>query len=867
MTPELLRMLRDELRRQLGVIAPRLPPRGGPGSAGPDRSLSAAVSSLRSAASVIGPGPLDEATGALEGCLSPAESGAAVLDAAEVEALHRVIAALERLAAAEDLGTALRERGKEIRQLAATLAGLREAKGQHPGPAAGRVDGTLELFRLECEIHTATLGDGLLLLERQPQSMDVIERLMRAAHSLKGAARVVGLDAPVKLAHAMEDYLVRAQRGEVPIDGGGIDALLAGTDALARAGQAPGTDAERLLALAERVRRLGAAKVDAIEAAPTMEVARALEPSAGEPAPAGEEDRVLRVKASHVTKLVGLAGESLVEARRLQPFASVQHRLRVRQASLSDLVNDIHQALGAPPGDDPIGVRIAELRARVLECRELLSSWVEQFEEHTSLSEDLTLRLYQEASASRMRPFADSLQPFPRMIRDLARKLGKGVDLRVSGEGLAVDRDVSEALEAPLTHLLRNAVDHGIEAPGERRARGKPERGTITVDVQSRTGMVAITIADDGRGLDAGSIRARAVKLGLVREEDAARLSTEDVYELLFAPGFSTAESVTELSGRGVGLDVVLSTLSGLGGSAHVTSEPGAGTTFHLAVASSRQVIRAVVVRIGGEPYAFPLGRIDRLVRVPIDEARVVEDRQYVLVDDRSVALVPTAHVLELGGRAEAGDVLHLIVVSDRSHRFGLLVDGFMGEHDLVVRRLDPRLGRVSDISAAATLADGAPVLIVDVDDLIRSILRLGSVARIEKVSGRAAGPRRKRVLVVDDSITVRELERQLLANRGFDVEVAVDGVSAWGLVRDTPFDLVITDVDMPRMDGVALTRSIKQDPRLRDVPVIMVSYRDSPGDRARGLEAKADFYIAKSEFQDEALLQAVADLVGDAVA
>jgi two-component system sensor histidine kinase and response regulator WspE len=307
-----------------------------------------------------------------------------------------------------------------------------------------------------------------------------------------------------------------------------------------------------------------------------------------------------------------------------------------------------------------------------------------------------------------------------------------------------------------------------------------------------------------------------------------------------------------------------------VGGAVHVTTTPGAGTQFHLRVPVSRSVLRSLIVVIAGEPHALPLSRVDRLLRVAQAEIRLVEDRPYIVVDERNVALVAAAQILELDGAAPAGESLAVVVVADRGQRIGFVVDDFLGEQDLVVKPLDARLGRVADISAAAILADGAPVLIVDVEDLVRSVLRTRQQQRSAQLAATgeaaAAPPRRRRILVVDDSITVRELERDLLSAQGYEVVTAVDGLAGWDAVRESDFDLVITDVDMPRLDGIALTRSIKQDPKLREVPVIIMSYRGTLEDRQRGLAAAADLYVAKADYDDLGLLQAVVDLIGPAL-
>jgi two-component system sensor histidine kinase and response regulator WspE len=280
-------------------------------------------------------------------------------------------------------------------------------------------------------------------------------------------------------------------------------------------------------------------------------------------------------------------------------------------------------------------------------------------------------------------------------------------------------------------------------------------------------------------------------------------------------------------------------------------------------------VIRALLVRISGEPYAFPLNRIDRILVLPRDEVGVLEGRQHFLLDGQTIGLVEASQVLELPPAEYKSDSLYIVVASDRSHRFGVVVEQFLGERDLEVRALDPRLGKIADINSASVLEDGWPVLIIDVEDLVHSVDNLLGGRRLRKLSGTAAlGTRRgpKRVLVVDDSITVRELERQLLENRGYVVDIAVDGVDGWNAVRNGSYDLVVSDVDMPRMDGIQFVGLIKQDAKLKSMPVIIVSYKDREEDRVRGLDAGADAYLTKSSFHDRRFLDTVADLVGEAL-
>lgn len=598
--------------------------------------------------------------------------------------------------------------------------------------------------------------------------------------------------------------------------------------------------------------------------------------------PEDTEVRVVRVTAKNLTRLMGLAGESLVEARWLQPFAQSLLNLKREQDRLTDVIDELAKSL-SPEDAAASHTLIRELRQKLSQNRDMLGNRIEEFESHARRSDDLNSRLYNEVIASRMRPMSDGVQGYPRMIRDISRQLGKSVNFEIIGETTPVDRDILEKLDAPLNHILRNALDHGIETPAERLAAGKRETANLRLEARHSAGMFAITISDDGRGIDLDRLRAKIVDRKLSSAEMVSRMTDAELYEFLFLPGFSTRGEVTELSGRGVGLDVVHTMATSVGGTVRVQSQLGRGTSFHLNLPITLSVIRAVLVDVAGEPYAFPLNRIDRLLRVTTDTIGSVEQRQFLRVDGKNVGVVLGTQILRMTKRPTASlpgtetatisttppacAELFVVLFSNHADQYGLLVDGFLGEQDLVVRPLDHRLGKVPNVSAAAVLGDGSPALIIDVDDVRRAIERLLETSKLERTdeSNRRQGEgRKKRVLVVDDSITVREVERQLLSSRGYEVTVAVDGADGWNIVRDGDFDLVISDVDMPNMNGIELTKKIKEDSRLQRLPVVIVSYKDSEEDRMKGLDAGANYYLTKSGFHDESLIEAVYTLIGD---
>jgi two-component system, chemotaxis family, sensor histidine kinase and response regulator WspE len=753
----------------------------------------------------------------------------------------------------------------------------------------------MDLFQEEVRAHAATLNQGLVDWEKTPANRDKIEPLMRAAHSIKGAARIVGIDAAVQLAHAMEDVFVAGQEARLTIGPADVDLLLRGTDILAELSNVKEADVEewsarqrpQIDALREQLRRIMAGQPGPAQQAPAEPKSKPAPappvpspsppaPSAAPAGPAGAEadkppapaaEAVVRVTAQSLSRLMGLAGESLVQARWLELFAAALLRLKKHQDHLATALATLDQCLSGAGQQERAAALLADARQESGRCREVLAERLRDFQDHAAQAEDLNTRLYREVIASRMRPFADGAGAFPRLVRDMARSLGKLVTLEIEGGTTEVDRDILDKLEAPLNHLLRNSVDHGIEMPDQREAAGKPETGVVRIRAGHRAGTLAITIADDGAGIDVQRLREKVIEKRLAAADMVAAMNEAELLEFLFLPGFSTAGAVTEYSGRGVGLDVVQNMVRKVGGSVRISTRRGQGTSFHLQLPITLSVLRAVLVDIAGEPYAFPHNRIDRLIRINRSQIRSLEHRQFVTVDDHNVGLVLAAQLLDLPADPPAAEELPVILLSDVTGHYGLIVESFRGEQDLVVRPLDSRLGKVRNISAAAILDDGSPVLIADVEDLIRSMDQFIQGNRLRRCDQdeNPADARRKRILVVDDSITVREVERQLLRNHGYEVMVAVDGQEGWNLVRAEHFDLVISDVDMPRMNGLELVQTIRGEPALREIPIIIVSYKEREEDRLRGLEVGASYYLTKSSFHDNTFLQAVTDLIGEA--
>lgn len=763
----------------------------------------------------------------------------------------------------------------------------------------------LDLFRTELENHSRLLEAGLVGAEADPNP-EKIEPLMRAAHSIKGAARILGLPAAVTLAHAMEDILSAVQHGKLSLIKFHVDLLLQGNDFFQSLSKAQAVDIPQLLEEQQKLIEDMALSIRASLNTSVMngqpqkdvvginkELSRDLsevlphvivktkesdsskleEQQFTEKAKAKlkhsnirrTDEAQVRVKSESMDRLMGLAGELLIQSQTAGSFNSsilklkkqaedirMQWRgfLETQQDSVSRWDNSNNTAL--------MSERIDVLQKNIAEQ-------MVAFEGYSRRLERLTHRLYAEAVGSRMVPFADGLHGFSRMVRDLAQELDKKVNFQILGNGTPVDRDILEKLEAPLSHLLRNSVDHGLESVQERTINGKDETGTIILEARHVAGMLNISLTDDGRGLDPEAIRQKVIEKNLANQKMAAALTKAELFEFLFLPGFSTINKVTEISGRGVGLNVVFSMAQEVGGLVRIESEQGKRTSFILQLPLTLSVLRTLIVEVDGEPYALPLSRIDRLLSVPLESLKMLENRQFCSIDGEPIGIVSSRQLFQISPAKNNEGIIHIVVISDRVNRYGLAFDCFRGEETVVVRPLDTRLGKPPNIQAAAVLQNGVPALILDVDDLVRSIHNLLDQGKLNKMGpDKVSEKAQKNILVVDDSLTVREVERKLLEREGYYVNTAVDGMDGWNALQASTFDLVVSDIDMPRMNGIELVKKIKEHLQLKFLPVMIVSYKDSEEDRLRGLEAGANYYLTKSSFHDKTLINAVKDLIGN---
>ena len=720
-----------------------------------------------------------------------------------------------------------------------------------------RADRLLATFLDELDERVRDLERNLLAYERESDPQDRARRvteLFRAVHSLKGAAHAVGLTPLAALCHELESRLAGSRDGGGDLSAELVGVLLAAADALAEAGRAlrAGRDLDTA--------RLAAVLGPPARIAPAVDLGRA---SAGPEASPGSTGWVapgpevaVRVEAGTLDAILARSGEASVERRKLAAHVAALEDLR---AFVTDWQaewrtqrrerGDAREAVGAIAGR--VGERLSAAATLVDDRASAAAEAVRDLDRVTAALDDLLRGV-------RMQPFAEACAGLERVVRDLALAQGKEARLEISGGEVALDRGVIAQMRDPLRHLVRNAVDHGVEAPPARLAAGKAAAATVRVGARIEGDRVVIVVSDDGAGFSDAAIRSRAAEGGLPAPRDRDELA-----RLVLTPGFSTRETVTAVSGRGIGLDVVRAAVEALRGTVELSWEPGRGSRCELRVPVSLATTEVVLVRASGALFALPAGDVRRIERVSPSAVRSLEGRPTLVRDgERPVPLVSLAGVLglpvpELGDR----ELLRVVRLDAVAGEIALVVDETIAQREVVATNLGRRLRDLPLVSGAAVLETGEVAVLLKSAALARAAV--GAAAPSEATVRRTgAAPARRRVLVVDDSATTRSLVRSILEAAGYEVAVAADGAEAWAKLQEGRPDLVVSDVDMPRMDGFTLCEAVRRSPRTRDLPFVLVTALGSDADRARGMEVGADAYVVKAQFDQGTLLETLARLV-----
>lgn len=734
-------------------------------------------------------------------------------------------------------------------------------------------------FRIEAEEHLQIISTGLDGLEQTPDRaahQELIELAFRAAHSLKGAARSVNLPEIEGICQSIESVFAALKKHALSVSKELLVLLYQSVETLKQIifsenfAAPTGTNSPSVL-----TRRLeSAAQGKLAQNLPAPPPSPEVLPVTGN-LPRGD---TIRVATARLDALLLQAEEMLAiklisghRATQLRDLLNLSGQWDKDWSRVGPDVRQVRKLLEDSNGQSQIDPGVVDLKS-VLDfldqnqrfisaMKDQLSKIATESEQDYRAASGMVDSLLNDVKQAVMFPFSTAVEGLPNLVRSLAEAEGKEAELVIHGKHIEIDRRILEGLKDPLIHLIRNSIDHGLERPGERERQQKPARGTITINVsQHSSAQIEVLISDDGRGISTAKVREAVVRLGLITRADAERLNETDILSFVFHSGLSTSQTITDLSGRGLGLAILQDRIEKLGGSVSVETECGRGTTFRLLLPLTIATFRAVLIKAAGQLFALPTNNIDRVVRINASAIKTVENKETICLNERVLPLVYLSDILSTP-RRDSSEQISAIVLSAGGHRIAFKVDEILGEQEILVKNLGKQLARVRNIAGATILGTGQVVPILNVRDLLKSALRpaaaIASSARTPKDKTEA-----KAILLAEDSITARALLRGILESAGYAVQTAIDGVDAFTKLKTEAFDLLVSDVEMPRMSGFDLATRVRADRELSDLPVILVTALASREDRERGVEVGANAYIVKSSFDQSNLLEVIERLI-----
>ncbi|MDP8297032.1 MAG: response regulator [Candidatus Orphnella occulta] len=716
----------------------------------------------------------------------------------------------------------------------------------------------IERFRAETKEHIEKLNLGLLGLEKSPKDEELLNFMMREAHTIKGSAIMMGFKRIAELSHTMESGLEKALKGDINLKKVHFDALFAALDLIEPllddkvTWQAKGIERPYVESICRQTEDAFSGKIDKIAGEVSAEDDNSLSDESGKVASQDEIESGLK-KGSSGDKIVAdhvvVTEDSIrVSTDRLDKIVNLSGELLISKIRLNEVVNNIKSKIKASG-----------------EYSSILSQVAGDISSVNENIDFLTTNMQQEVIQVRMVPVSYLFNTFPRAMRDLARKKGKDINFFVKGEDTQLDKVIIDDMRDPIMHLLRNALDHGLEAPEVRIKNGKPAEGNIFLSAYQEGSHVAIEVTDDGKGIDIESIKHQAVKKGLVSQERIDSMVDEQIYQLIFIPGFSTREDVSETSGRGVGLDVVRESVSKLKGMVDLKTKKGEETSFILKVPLTLAITESLLVAAGSDLFSMPIDSVVETIRISSENIKKVETKDAITVRGH---IIPLVRLNDIFGLPTKGIVekrfLPVVVVQSAEKRVGILVEELMGRQEIIAKAIGDPLKNIANITGATILGSGKVILILDIPSIIESAegMIIKRSQRSESVI-KTTGKKRKTILLAEDVLSTAMLQKNILESVGYSVVIAHDGKEALDKASQETFDLVITDVLMPRMDGFELVETLRKNKMYKDAPIIIVTSRQSDQDKRRGLEAGADAYILKSEFTSEGLLNTLERLMG----
>ena len=758
----------------------------------------------------------------------------------------------------------------------------------------------MEDFLIEAFELIEQIDHDLVELEANPEDLELLNRIFRVAHTVKGSSSFLNFDVLTELTHHMEDVLNKARKGELKITPDIMDVVLEsvdmmkgllesirdnGSDAAAgidiknicvrltqiSEGEAPSAAAEAPAAPAPEPVKEPEPVAPAEEAAPEVSdaelsklsdseveaeierllkvrkaedqarraskgiapkspeeiapAASAASAPASKPAPSRERDADKKVPAASSNSAVAQEQTIRVEVKRLDHLMNLIGELVLGKNRLLKIYDDVEERYE--------GEKFLEELNQVVSSLSLVTT-------------DIQLAVMK----TRMLPIAKVFNKFPRMIRDLSRELGKQIDLEISGEETELDKSIVEEIGDPLVHIIRNSCDHGIEDPETRKAMGKPEKGLVQLKAYNEGNHIVVEIVDDGKGLDADMLKAKSIEKGIITEREADAMSEKEAFGLIFKPGFSTAAKVTNVSGRGVGMDVVKTNIEKLNGIIDIESEVGKGTVMKLKIPLTLAIIQSLLVGTQEEFYAIPLASVLETVRVPIDDIYTIDGKNVLRLRDEVLSLVRLSDVFGVNKVFDGGDQTYVVIIGVAEAKLGIIVDTLVGQEEIVIKSMGDYLQNIPGIAGATIRGDGRVTLIIDVGAMMEMAkdIKVNIRAEMEDSTKAKEKPSDYKVLIVDDSKMDRTIMQKSLEPIGVTIIEATNGVEALNIIKsgEHAFDAVLIDIEMPRMDGYTLAGEIRKYSKYRTLPLIAVTSRTSKTDRLRGVEVGMTEYITK---------------------
>ncbi|MCI6662372.1 chemotaxis protein CheW [Campylobacter sp.] len=755
----------------------------------------------------------------------------------------------------------------------------------------------LEDFLVESFELIEQIDHDLVELESNPDDLELLNRIFRVAHTVKGSSSFLNFDTLTKLTHHMEDVLNKARHGELKITADVMDVVLKSVDmmkGLLVSIRDNGNDSSSGIDISQICPQLTAISEgqSPTSATPAPEPAPATAPAAADIPPSAipedidpntlsedqinaEIERLLKVRkaedeARRAAKASGAAAAPATAPAAVPDKPDAADKPAAAAKPAGDGANAPAKA-SANASDQTIRVEVGRLDYLMNLVGELVLSknrlltiyndveerydgeqFLEELNQVVSSLSLVTTDVQLAVMKTRMQPVAKVFNKFPRVVRDIGRDLNKQIDLIISGEETELDKSIVEEIGDPLTHIIRNSCDHGIEDPATRKAAGKPEKGTIELKAYNEGNHIVIEIIDDGKGIDAEAIRIKAVERGLISENEADTMSNKEIYSIIFRPGFSMAAKVTNISGRGVGMDVVKTNVEKLHGVIDIDSEIGKGTTLKLKIPLTLAIIQSLLVGTQEEIYAIPLANVNETVRVSVDNIYTIEGKNVLRLRDEVLSLVRLSDLFGVKQVLESGDQTYVVVISVAETKLGIIVDNLIGQEEIVIKSLGSYLANIDGIAGGTIRGDGRVTLIVDVGvimDMAKEVkVDIKSSMSAEATQKAKESPADYKVLVVDDSKMDRTIISKALAPTGITLIEATNGLEALNIIKSNEhaFDAVLIDIEMPKMDGYTLAGEIRKYSKYRNLPLIAVTSRTSKSDRLRGVEVGMTEYITK---------------------